>query len=314
VLQRLFLELVPCLLAGLLLGSVFPGLPARLAPPLITWGVPISLAGLLLRSGLRGELLMAGLMGLLGPGLTLLLLRLPPLQRLIPGGSLQLGSAVGNTAYWGLPVALALLPPEAIGHTITYDLVGTLLTWSVGPLLVQGIPARPRALLETLRTSPASRGLVMALLLQLTPWSATIAAVLWWPARLLILLALSLVGMRLGVMLRCSSPSASPVPELMLGLGPALAAKLLVAPVLMLLLAGLFRLPLVARDAVVLQAAAPTAISVLLLTESAWARTSENQPPTGQVEAAAGLVLWSTLFALLTVPLWWWLLRGPLAG
>jgi len=312
VLQRLFLELVPCLLAGLVLGWVFPGLPARLAPPLITWGVPISLAGLLLRSGLRGELLMAGLMGLLGPGLTLLLLRLPSLRRLIPGGSLQLGSAVGNTAYWGLPVALALLPPEAIGHTITYDLVGTLLTWSVGPLLLQGIPARPRALLEALKTSPASRGLVIALPLQLTPWSASIAAALWWPARLLILLALSLVGMRLGVMLRHSRPSSARAP----GLRPALVAKLLVAPALMLFLAALFRLPLVARDAVVLQAAAPTAISVLLISESAWAGTGagEGQLPAGQVEAAAGLVLWSTVLAVLTVPLWWWLLRGPLAG
>jgi predicted permease len=310
VLQRLLLELVPCLLAGLLLGWVFPGLPARLAPPLITWGVPISLAGLLLRSGLRGELLMAGLMGLLGPGLTLLLLRLPYLRRLIPVGSLQLGSAVGNTAYWGLPVALALLPPEAIGHTITYDLVGTLLTWSVGPLLLQGIPARPQALIEALKTSPASRGLVIALPLQLTPWSASIAAVLWWPARLLILLALSLVGMRLGVMLRHSQPSSARAP----GLEPALVAKLLVAPALMLLLAALFRLPLVARDAVVLQAAAPTAISVLLISESAWARAGEGQLPSGQVEAAAGLVLWSTVLALLTVPLWWWLLRGPLAG
>jgi predicted permease len=290
-----------------LFGSFFPFLLFWLVSFLFFCVVPFSLAGLLLRSGLRAELLKAGLMGLLGPGLTLLLLRLPPLQRLIPGGSLQLGSAVGNTAYWGLPVALALLPPGAIGHTITYDLVGTLLTWSVGPLLVQGIPARPRALLEALRTSPASRGLVMALLLQLTPWSATIAAVLWWPARLLILLALSLVGMRLGVMLRGSHPSPPRAP----GLEPALVAKLLVAPALMLLLAGLFRLPLVARDAVVLQAAAPTAISVLLLTESARARAAEGRPSTGQAEAAAGLVLWSTLIALLSVPLWWWLLRGP---
>lgn len=310
MLARLLLDLVPCLAAGLVLGSLFPGLPARIAPPLITWGVPISLAGLLLRSGLRSELLMAGLMGLLGPSLTLLLLRLPSLQRLIPGGSLQLGSAAGNTAYWGLPAALALLPPEAIGHTISFDLASTLITWSVGPLLVQGIAARPRALLEALRSSPASRGLALALPLQFTPWSTGIAAVLWWPARLLLLLALALVGMRLGVMVGRPRPSQARVP----GLGSALAAKLLLLPALMLLLAGLFRLPPVIRDAVVLQAAAPTAISVLLLTESARARASVDRPESGQVEAAAGLVLWSTLIALVSVPLWWWLLRGPLAG
>ena len=54
--MRFALELLPSLGLGLLLGRLFPGLPARLAPPLITWGVPISLVGLLLRSGLRADL------------------------------------------------------------------------------------------------------------------------------------------------------------------------------------------------------------------------------------------------------------------
>lgn len=287
----------------MLLGQAFPGLPARLAPPLITWGVPISLAGLLLRSGLKSELLMAGLMGFLGPGLVLLLMRrLTTLRRLIPGGSLQLGSAVGNTAYWGLPVSLALLPAEAVGHTIAYDLVGTLLTWSAGPLLVQGLSARPRAVMDALATSPASRGLLLALPLQFSPWAGTIASLLWWPARIVILMALSLVGMRLGLMLRSSHPSPGRTP----GLGAALAAKLLVVPVLMLLLASLFRLPVVARDAVVLQAAAPTAVAVLLLSEGAAADGQAD----GQVIEAAALVLWSTLLALITVPLWAWVLAG----
>ncbi len=265
--MRFALELLPSLGLGLLLGRLFPGLPARLAPPLITWGVPISLVGLLLRSGLRADLGLSALAALLAVGLGLaLLLLVAPLWR-IQAGSLQLGAVAGNTAYWGLPVALALLPPEAIAHTITYDLVGTLLTWSLGPLLISGTPTRIGGLLRALRDSPASSGLAIALLLQATPWQADIASWLWWPARAVVLVALALVGMPL---------------TLLLGLPP------------------------MARDALVLQAAAPSAISVLLLAEAAAARGQGRQD---DAAAAAALVLWSTLIGLLSVPLWWGLLQ-----
>ena len=273
--QRLLLDLLPCLTLGLLLGHRHPWLPQRLSPPLIRWGVPLSLVGLLLRSGLGAELLVAALMALLGVGIGLLLLALPPLRRRIPSPSLRLGAVVGNTAYWGLPVALALLPPAAISHVIAYDLAGTLFTWTVGPLL--------------------SGGLLLAGLLQLTPWAQPLAALLWWPARLVLLIALTVVGMRLGAMLRQRREQLPASP----GLVAALLAKLLLLPALLLGLALLLHLPASVRDAVVLQAAAPTAISVLLLAEAAR----------GDAVGSARLVLWSTGLGLLSVPLWWELLR-----
>ncbi len=312
---RFLLELVPCLGLGLLLGMRFPGLPGRLAPPLITWGIPISLVALLLRSGFQAELLTAALMAAAASGLGLLLLRLPALGRCIPEGSLQLGCVVGNTAYWGLPVALALLPPEAIGFTIAFDLMATLITWSLGPLLVDRRATGVRRQLQVLATSPAMRGLALALLLHQTPWSAVLAQWLWWPARLVVLVALALVGMRLGLMLR-RRPAGTAGPAGGSALVAPLVGKLLVLPAAMLLLAGLLGLPSPLRDAVVLQAAAPTAISVLLLTEAAAAGRQEAAAA-GRRQASdvvASLVLWSTALALVSVPLWWWLLSGPLGS
>jgi predicted permease len=312
---RFLLELVPCLGLGLLLGMRFPGLPGRLAPPLITWGIPISLVALLLRSGFQAELLTAALMAAAASGLGLLLLRLPALGRCIPEGSLQLGCVVGNTAYWGLPVALALLPAEAIGFTIAFDLMATLITWSLGPLLVDRRATGVRRQLRVLATSPAMRGLALAVLLHQTPWSAVLAQWLWWPARLVVLVALALVGMRLGLMLR-RRPAGTAGPAGGSALVAPLVGKLLLLPAAMLLLAGLLGLPTPLRDAVVLQAAAPTAISVLLLTEAAAAGRQETagagrrQP----VDVVASLVLWSTALALVSVPLWWWLLSGPLGS
>lgn len=312
---RFLLELVPPLGLGLLLGIRFPGLPGRLAPPLITWGIPISLVALLLRAGFRAELLTAALMAAAASGLGLLLMRLPALGRRIPEGSLQLGCIVGNTGYWGLPVGLALLPAEAIGFTIAFDLMATLITWSLGPLLVDRHATGARRQLQVLATSPAMRGLALAVLLHQTPWSAALAQWLWWPARLVVLVALALVGMRLGLVLRRRPAGAAGPAEGWALLAP-LVGKLLVLPAAMLLLAGLLGLPSLLRDAVVLQAAAPTAISVLLLTEAA-AAGHQGAAEAGRrqaVEAVATLVLWSTALALVSVPLWWWLLRGPLGS
>ncbi|MGB0825304.1 MAG: AEC family transporter, partial [Synechococcus sp.] len=103
-------------------------------------------------------------------------------------------------------------------------------------------------------------------------------------------------GMRLGSIHRQGmTPSARPLQLLR-----PLLAKLLLYPLLLLLLASLLQFnPLMVR-AVVLQGAAPTAISLLLIAESVGA----------DQERAAGLVFWSTLLALISAPAWGVLLRS----
>lgn len=293
------LELLPALLVGLLLAQRWPGLSAWLAPPLVHWGVPFSLMGLLLRSGLSWSTAQVALLALVAVAGGLLLLR-----RWMVRPVAQLGAVVGNTAYFGIPAVLALLPAQAVGYAISYDLAATLFTWSLGPLLLAGRSLRPSPLLQALVTSPAFRGLVGAALLQLTPWHQELARWLWWPARAVVLASLVLVGMRLAQTGRGALP---------LRLWPVLAIKLLLFPLAVLagvrLLVALplpvtaWALPPLAQNALVLQAAAPTAVSVLLL--------AEGEGPPADPSSAAALVLWSTLLALVTVPLWAWLLSSP---
>ena len=133
---------MPALLLGLALGRRWPGLSQRLAPPLVQWGVPFSLMGLLLRSGLNRNTALVALLALLAVAGGLLLLR-----RWLPQPVEQMGAVVGNTAYFGIPAVLALLPAQAVGYAISYDLVATLFTWSLGPLLLAGQPLRLRPLL-----------------------------------------------------------------------------------------------------------------------------------------------------------------------
>ena len=71
---ELLLELVPCLLLGLVLGCYRPLWPQQLAPLLVRFGVPLSVAGLLLRSGVGLELADAALLSLLLIASSLMLL------------------------------------------------------------------------------------------------------------------------------------------------------------------------------------------------------------------------------------------------
>jgi len=287
------LELVPALLLGLLLARRWPHLSQRLAPPLVRWGVPFSLMGLLLRSGLQwryAEMLLLALV-VVAAGLVAVHAPWGPLwlRRAFPGPAERLGAVVGNTAYFGIPAALALLPPAAVGYAISYDLAATLFTWTLGPSLIAQRRLALGPLLRALAASPASQGLVGAVLLQLTPWQAGLAVWLWWPARAVVWLSLVVLGLRM------ASVVGAPLPR---ALWPSLLSKLLLFPLVVLGLALLLRLPPLLLAPMVLQAAAPTAVSVLLLSEAAGA---DPQRP-------AALVLWSTLAALASVPLWAWLL------
>jgi predicted permease len=299
------LELLPALTLGWLLSQRWPQLAARLAPPLVRWGVPFSLAGLLLRGGLRWDTLEVMLLALLLVAGGLVLLHTPLARQWFATPPERLGAVVGNTAYFGIPAALTLLPPQALGYAVGYDLAATLFTWTLGPLLLAGRPLALRPVLRALAASPASQGLLGALLIQATPWQAPLAAWLWWPARAVVWLSLVVLGLRIGPLLGRWLP---------LRLWPTLVCKLLLFPLMALLLAVGLQLPPLLRGALVLQAAAPTAISVLLLSEAVSApaapaaagaaATSAVATTSVATSDAAALVLWTTLLALLSVPLW----------
>ena len=296
---RLLLEflkdLLPCLLIGFLLGRRDPERSGWLAAPLVRYGVPLSVMGLLLKGGLSPRVVSAAILAAAVIGAVLLLARwIAPLRRALPGPCGQLGCCVGNTAYFGVPAALALLPASALPITIGYDLGATLLAWSVGPLLIaeesSDGPGLWSRLLKALRGSPAVPGLIGALLVQLTPWVDQVASALWWPSRVVIWLALVVVGMRLGSLsLKTNNTGVGFVL-----LVPSLLGKLVVFPAVLLLVGLILRLDPVMIQAITLQGTAPTAISVLLISEAVGR---------GQAEAA-GLVLWSTLLALFSSPLW----------
>ena len=301
---NLLWEMAPCLIGGALIGRWRSQWIAPIALPLVRFGVPVSLMGLLLHGGLNGSLFGMALISVAAIGLMLMILRgLGAGITALSQPDLQLGSCIGNTAYFGIPAALALLPPEALPVSIGYDLGATLLVWSFGPLWLnrqsQAATTRERwrDLLGHVSSSPASRGLLGALIVMATPWHELIRDALWLPSRAVIVLALVVVGMRLGDI--AARKREGPAVDL----SAPLICKLLLFPALMLLISLAIPLPGYARQALVLQAAAPTAISVLLIAESEKMNGA----------APARLILISTLTALISVPVWN-LLLNPLSG
>ncbi len=249
--------------------------------------------GLILKTGLKWDLLKAGFLSIILISLIVILINLfKPLRNRITSSTLQLGASLGNSGYFGIPVALALLPNSILNISIGYDIGAKFICWTLGPFLINkgNESFSVKSLLKNIINSPASKGLLGVIILQLTPWSDKITSLLWIPSRIIIFLALIIVGIRLALILNSDRPIINPF-------GPTLRATLIIKligmPLLMLIFCKFLALDSLSTRALVLQASSPTAISVLLLAEA-----NNNQP-----DYAGSLVAWSTLISLLTIPL-----------
>ena len=129
-----------------------------------------------------------------------------------------------------------------------------------------------------------------------SPWNEQLTALLWIPSRVVIVLALVIVGMRLSWLRKAN---LSRIKIQITSIKNALIMKLVGLPVIMLIISSVIRLPNVMREALVLQSAAPTAISVLLISQAA----SRDE------EEATSLVVLSTIIALISIPAWLMILR-----
>ena len=291
-------ELIPCLLIGYLLGRFKENLSLTISRPLISYGIPISLMGILLKSGLELPLIESAALALVAIGFLMTILnRLPSVNNLIQNRTLQLGSAFGNTGYFGIPVSLALLPDHALIYSIGFDLGATLVIWSLGPILLTD-PSKVlssnrywKNFIKGIFSSPAVKGLIGALIIHSSPWDEQITDLLWIPSRVVIVLALVIVGMRLSWLRKAN---LSRIKNQITSIKNALIMKLVGLPVIMLIISSAIRLPSVMREALVLQAAAPTAISILLISQAASRDEKE----------ATSLVVFSTITALISIPAW----------
>ena len=218
---------------------------------------------------------------------------LPIFKRRLPNYSLQLGGLIGNTSFLGIPIALALLPTNTINFTIGFDLGTTLFAWIFGPIFLQKKVSTNniltlKELIYAVLNSPASRGIIGVFIAYLFSWDRVLGYYLWIPARIVIILAIVVVGSRLGII----TNNKAKFYNLEEGIGYSIFVKLLIFPLIIFFVSKILNFNLNETSALVLQAGTPTAISTILMAEA----YKKNQ------RVAAKILFTTTLISIITIP------------
>ena len=282
------------MILGFFIGKRKPKFSELIALPLIKYGIPLSVMGLLLKEGIDLDLIKTALIAFLSIGFLIVLINsLSIFKTRLPNYSLQLAGLIGNTSFLGIPIALALLPTSTINFTIGFDLGTTLFAWIFGPFFLKkrintNTNLNFKELLKAILNSPASRGIVGVLIAYLFGLEKVLGDYLWIPARIVIVLAIVVVGTRLGII----TNSKTKFFNLNKGIKYSIILKLLIFPLFIFMFSKILGFNLNETSAVVLQAGTPSAVSTILMAEA----YKTNQ------KIAATILFTTTLISIITIP------------
>ncbi len=266
-----------------------------MARPLIRFGIPLSVMGLLLKEGININLIKSAALAFFLIGFLIALINIfPILKKRLPNYTLQLAGLIGNTSFLGIPIAIALLPSKTINFTIGFDLGTTLFAWIFGPFLLQeksqkkNIP-NINGLLNALINSPASRGIIGVFVAYLFKIDGILGNYLWIPARIVIAFAIIIVGTRLGLI----TNQKGKIFDLNEEIKFSILLKLFILPLVIFLISKFLNFDFYQSSAVILQAGTPTAISTILMAEAYGIKQN----------IASKILFTSTLISIFTIPL-----------
>ena len=251
--------------------------------------------GLLLKEGIDINLIKSASLAFFLIGLLIIVInKFPVFKKRLPNYTLQLAGLIGNTSFLGIPIAIALLPSSTINFTIGFDLGTTLFAWIFGPFFLKektqnkNIP-NVEGLLNALINSPASRGIIGVLFAYLFQINEILGNYLWIPARVVIALAIIIVGTRLGIITNQKGGFFDLNKEIKF----SILLKLLILPFIVFLISKLLNFDFYQSSAVILQAGTPTAISTILMAEAYGVKQ----------KIASKILFTTTLFSIATIPI-----------
>ena len=280
---------------GFFIGKRKPKLSETIALPLIRYGIPLSVMGLLLKEGIDLDLIKTALIAFFSIGFLIVLINYFSIfKTILPNYSLQLAGLIGNTSFLGIPIALALLPTNTINFTIGFDLGTTLFAWIFGPFFLQNKTNSNKnlnfkELLKAILNSPASRGIIGVLIAYLVGLENVLGDYLWIPARIVIFLAIVIVGTRLGIITNSKTKFFNLNKEIKY----SIILKLFILPFIIFIISKILGFNLNETSAVVLQAGTPSAVSTILMAEA----YKTNQ------KIAATILFTTTLISIITIPI-----------
>jgi len=195
--------------------------------------------------------------------------------------------AFPNTGNLGLPLALYAFGPEGLSYAIVFFTLCSLTNFTAGQAIAAG-SIRWRAILRMPIIYAAILGVGVSVLgIELPPWLANTASLL---GSITVPLMLLMLGVSLGKLRVAAFPRALMLATLRIGMGVGIGFAV----------TTLFGLHGVAKEALIQQSAMPVAVFNYL-----FALRWNNQP-----EEIAGLVVVSTLLAIITTPALLYVLLG----
>ena len=251
--------------------------------------------GLLLKEGIDINLIKSAFLAFLLIGFLIILINTFQIfKNKLSNYTLQLAGLIGNTSFLGIPIAIALLPSTTINFTIGFDLGTTLFAWIFGPIFLQGKPQKKnilnfKGLLNALINSPASRGIIGVLFVYLFHLDKILGNYLWIPARIVIALAIIIVGTRLGIIANQKGEFFDLNEEIKF----SILLKLFILPFIVFLICKFLNFDFYQSSAVILQAGTPTAISTILMAEAYDVKQ----------KIASKILFTTTLISIVTIPL-----------
>ena len=251
--------------------------------------------GLLLKEGIDIDLIKTALIAFFLIGFLIILINYFPIFKTrLPNYSLQLAGLIGNTSFLGIPIAIALLPTSTINFTIGFDLGTTLFAWIFGPFFLQkkadsNTILNFKAFFKAILNSPASRGIIGVLIAYLFGLENVLGDYLWIPARIVIFLAIVVVGTRLGII----TNNKTKFFNINQGINYSIILKLFILPLIIFFVCKIMNFDLKETSAMVLQAGTPSAVSTILMAEA----YKTNQ------KIAAKILFITTLISIITIPI-----------
>ncbi len=257
--------------------------------------------GLLLKEGIDIDLIKTAFIAFFSIGFLIVLINyFSSFKSKLPNYSIQLAGLIGNTSFLGIPIAIALLPTSTINFTIGFDLGTTLFAWIFGPFFLQkkqdsNTKVNFKELLKAILNSPASRGIIGVLIAYLVGLEGVLGDYLWIPARIVLFLAIVVVGTRLGIITNKKTKFFN----FNNGIKHSIILKLFILPLIIYFVSKILNLDPNETSAVVLQAGTPTAVSTILMAEA----YKTNQ------KIAASILFTTTLISIFTIPILAFLLK-----
>jgi predicted permease len=265
----LYLKLTAGVILGWYLGKILPNKTPVMIGTFLFWvGIPISIIAFLRGAELTGTIWVAPMFAwiaiFLGAIASFAFLKIQKIKSTRPSqGSFLLSSMIGNTGYLGYPISLAVAGEKYFAYALFYDILGSMLgAYSLGVLLAAYFGKESESKLKLIIAmfqNPTLWALGFGLIFRNYPLPQILDRSLNFFAWGMIAIALTLIGMRLSQIKSWSKINFVSV---------SLAIKMLLIPLIIGVLIGLFGITDKPQLVIVLQTAMPPAFATLVIAEA----------------------------------------------